>query len=103
MLTLGKRWSWHDHRIHWMSTILPPAAKESPGKPQLVFAWSIPLTVGGSQAQVAGRLDYVPPKGGTDTGLIVGIALPVGIILLAGAATGLLVLRRRRLQAAAPE
>lgn len=103
VLTLGKRWSWHDHRIHWMSTILPPAAKESPGKPQLVFAWSIPLTVGGSQAQVAGRLDYVPPKGGTDTGLIVGIALPVGIILLAGAATGLLVLRRRRLQAAAPE
>lgn len=103
ILTLGKRWSWHDHRSHWMSTILPPAAREAPDKPQLVFAWSIPLSVGGSSAQVAGRLDYVPPQGGTDTGLIVGIALPVGIILLAGAATGLLVLRRRRLQAAAPE
>ena len=58
---------------------LPPAAKEAPGKPHLVFAWSIPLS------------------------LIVGIALPVGIILLAGAATGLLNLRSPRLQAAAPE
>ncbi len=103
ILTLGKRWSWHDHRSHWMSTILPPAAREAPDRPQLVFAWSIPLSVGGAAAQVAGRLDYVPPKEGSNTGLIVGIALPVGIILLAGAATGLLVLRRRRLQATAPE
>lgn len=103
VLTLGKRWSWHDHRIHWMSTILPPAAKAQPGKPHLVFDWSVPLAVDGSPAKIAGRLDYVPPKGDSNTGLIIGIALPVGILLLAGAATGLLVHRRRRLQAAAPE
>ena len=30
ILTLGKRRSWHDQRIHWMSTIPPPAAKEAP-------------------------------------------------------------------------
>jgi hypothetical protein len=102
VLTLGKRWSWHDHRIHWMSTILPPAAKAAPGKPHLVFAWSVALTVAGSPAQIAGRLDYVPPQGGSNAGLILGIALPVGIILLAGAATGLLILRRRRLHPAAP-
>jgi len=103
VLTLGKRWSWHDHRIHWMSTILPPAAKADPQRSHLVFDWTIPVQVAGAVAgtgagtsTIAGKLTYVPPQGGSDIGLIVGIALPVGVVLLAGAASVLLVLRRRR-------
>ena len=97
VLTLGKRWSWHDHRIHWMSTILPPAAKADPKHRHLVFDWTIPVQVAGAgTSTIAGKLTYVPPQAGSDIGLIVGIALPVGVLLLAGAATGLLVLRRRR-------
>lgn len=108
-VTLGSRWSWHDHRIHWMSTILPPDAKADPGKRHLVFDWKVPLRVDGAagaaatSAAISGRLTYVPPKGGTDTGLIVGIALPVGVVLLAGSATGFLVLRRRRLLGASQD
>lgn len=102
LLTLGRRWSWHDHRIHWMSTILPPAAQAAPGKTHLVFVWKIPVRVeGAGTSQIVGRLDYIPPQGGTDLGLIVGIALPVGIVLLAAAGVGILLPRRRRRQAAA--
>lgn len=108
-VTQGRRWSWHDHRIHWMSTILPPDAKADPRSSHLVFDWKLPLRLAGAGdagtaatvAAISGRLTYVPPKGGTDTGLIIGIALPVGVVLLAGGATGFLVLRRRRLVAAA--
>lgn len=96
LVTLGRRWSWHDHRIHWMSTILPPAAKAKPGTRHLVFNWQVPIVHEGKTSQLLGTLEYVPPKGGNDLGLIVGIALPVGILLLAGAATALLVVRRRR-------
>lgn len=99
ILTLGKRWSWHDHRVHWMTTILPPAAKAAPGKAHLVLRWTVPVRVeGAGTSQIAGRLDYVPPKGDDNTGLIVGIALPVGILLLAGVATGVLVRRRRAME-----
>ena len=102
-LTLGSRWSFHDHRIHWMSTTLPPVAKAAPKRPQLVFYWKVPFVLGpdakaagAARGAVQGQLTYVPPKSGVDTGLIVGIALPVGVVLVAGAATGLLLLRRRR-------
>ena len=106
VVTLGSRWSWHDHRIHWMSTVLPPVAKAAPKVRHLVFDWAIPLRVehagrAATTTTIRGSLVYVPARGGTDAGLIIGIALPVGVVLLAGAATGFLVLRRRRLLAEA--
>ncbi len=100
-VTESTQYEWHDHRIHWMSTILPPAAQADRTKQARIFDWKIPMRAdGGSTVAINGTLDYVPTKDGSNIGLILGIALPVAIVLLAGAATTFLVVRRRRAAAA---
>lgn len=101
IITLGRRWSWYDQRIHWMSTALPDVVKRDPGQTHLVFRWKIPIDVAGrGSAEIRGRLVYIPPKGGSNLGLIIGIALPSGLLVLAGVGTLLIVRRRRQREAA---
>ena len=82
---------WHDHRIHWMSTV-PPKQVTDKSKRTKVFDWNVPLQVGQRRASVTGSLFWQPkPGGGIPTGALVA--------LVALAALGLgavFVVRRRR-------
>jgi len=50
--------TWHDHRIHWMSQQRPPVVAADPAKPHTVFDWTLPITVGGSPVVVSGVLRW---------------------------------------------
>jgi hypothetical protein len=79
----GRTYEWHDHRIHWMSTIDPPAVRNAPDRPHRVFAWKVPGTVDGEPLVIAGRLDYEPPP---ENGLTWRWLVPPTALALAGAA-----------------
>jgi deferrochelatase/peroxidase EfeB/plastocyanin len=51
---------WHDHRIHWMSTALPPAVQAKPGDPHAISGWTVTLHRDGQVLTAAGRLEWVP-------------------------------------------
>jgi hypothetical protein len=86
----GRTYEWHDHRIHWMSTIDPRVVRDAPDEPHRVFTWKVPGTVEGEPLVISGRLDYEPPAEG---GLTWRWALPPVLLVLAGAAVWW---RRRR-------
>ena len=83
---------WHDHRIHWMSPVLPPEVKDK-GKRTKIFNWQVPIKVGATPGTVDGQLFWVPEEG-TKTPLAAIVALVV--IVLAGLALVFVVRRRRR-------
>jgi hypothetical protein len=84
-------YQWHDHRIHWMSSIPPQQVKDK-SKRTKVFDWRVPVQVGATKASVNGTLFWQPkPGGGVPTGAIV--ALVVLALLGVGA---VLAVRRRR-------
>ena len=58
----GSTYTWHDHRIHWMSTIDPPVVRAGRGSRHHIFDWSVPLLVGAQKESVRGTLDYVPEQ-----------------------------------------
>ena len=81
---VGQRetYDWHDHRIHWMSTSLPPKVEAAKDVPQHVFDWTVPATLDGRPLRIAGSLDYEPPPRGKPTALIVaGVVIVVGGLL----------------------
>ena len=93
----GTTFSWHDHRIHWMSPILPPVVSENEDEHSHVFDWKIEADAGGRQLAVLGSLDYEPALHEEDSGsplLLVG-----GGLLAALLAAGLVFLGVRRLRA----
>jgi deferrochelatase/peroxidase EfeB/plastocyanin len=51
---------WHDHRIHWMSTTLPPTVRSAPGKAQQISAWTVTLHRDGQVLTATGHLAWVP-------------------------------------------
>ena len=51
--------AWHDHRIHWMSTDLPPQIVDT-GVRTPVMEWSVPFQVDGETLEVTGSLTWVP-------------------------------------------
>ena len=80
---------WHDHRIHWMSTITPKQVTDK-SKRTKVFDWKVPLTVGGTDGAVNGTLFWAG-TGGAPVGAYAGLAL----IALLGLGAVLVVRRRR--------
>jgi hypothetical protein len=57
----GGSYTWHEHRVHWMSTEQPPKVKASGGETlQKVFDWVVPLGVGGNRVKASGTLWWVP-------------------------------------------
>jgi MYXO-CTERM domain-containing protein len=54
-------YEWHDHRIHWMSPILPPQVRRAEDEEHHVFDWTVPVTVGSQPVRLLGSLDYEPP------------------------------------------
>jgi hypothetical protein len=84
-------YQWHDHRIHWMSSI-PPKQVTDKSKRTKVFDWKVPMQVGSRRASVTGTLFWQPkPGGGIPTGAL------IGLVVLAVAGLGaVFVVRRRR-------
>jgi hypothetical protein len=89
------QFEWHDHRIHWMSPLLPPEVTNQ-AKRTKIFEWQVPIRVGAQPATIEGQLYWVPEEG-TKTPVAAIVALVV--ILLSGAALVLAVRRRRRSRA----
>ncbi len=81
---------WHDHRMHWMSTKLPPQVKDK-SKRTKVFDYAIPLQVGARKGAIKGTLFWQPVDGGGPApGMFVALAV------LAALGAGLVVVVRRR-------
>jgi hypothetical protein len=63
LVAQGGEYEWHEHRIHWMSTIEPPRVKASGGETLMkVFDWNVPLKVGAKKAKVNGTLWWIPSR-----------------------------------------
>jgi hypothetical protein len=84
------QFEWHDHRIHWMSPVLPPQVKDK-AKRTLIFDWHVPIAVGGQKGSVAGQLFWTPQSSNAPVAaIVIGVAIVVlGLLLV-------LVTRRRR-------
>jgi hypothetical protein len=84
------QFEWHDHRIHWMSPVLPPQVKDK-GKRTLIFDWHVPIAVAGRQGTVAGQLFWTPDSSSAPVAAIVigGAIVVLGLLLV-------LATRRRR-------
>jgi hypothetical protein len=87
------QFEWHDHRIHWMSPLLPPQVKNK-GKRTLIFNWQVPIAVGAGKGSVDGQLFWTPESSTAPTGAIIagGAIVLLGLLLV-------LVVRRRRARA----
>jgi hypothetical protein len=89
------QFEWHDHRIHWMSPLLPPEVTNQ-AKRTKVFEWEVPIRVGAQPATIYGQLFWVPEEG-TKTPVAAIVALVV--IVLGGVALAVVVRRRRKSRA----
>src|SRR5688572_12550506 len=56
------RFTWHDHRIHWMSEAADPPQLEDKSKRTKIFDWKVPLAVAGAPTTVAGDLYWKPTE-----------------------------------------
>lgn len=83
---------WHDHRIHWMSPVLPPQVKDR-SKRTKIFDWQVPIQVGAKPGVVAGQLFWVPEEG---TKTPIGAIVALVAVALAGLVLVFVVRRRRR-------
>ena len=93
----GVSYSWHDHRVHWMSPAYPRKVEEAKDVEHHIFDWKVPGTVDGERLAIAGSLDYVPPDddGGSTSVLLAWIAAAL-VVALAGGALAWYLARRRR-------
>jgi hypothetical protein len=84
------QYSWHDHRIHYMSRDVPPQVGDESERTK-IFDWNVPVVVGNEDATIAGTLTWVGKDGGVSAGLIVGL----GAAVLASVALAAWRIRRR--------
>jgi hypothetical protein len=77
------QFEWHDHRIHWMSPVLPPQVKDK-GKRTLIFDWHVPIAVAGERGTVAGQLFWTPESSSAPVAAIVigGAIVVLGLLLV---------------------
>ncbi len=89
----GHAFTWHDHRVHWMSPILPPAVQKDPGATHHVFNWTIPATLDGTPLKIHGTLNYVPPaSSGGPRWWLLAVLLTLAVV---GAAAAFFLYRRQ--------
>jgi hypothetical protein len=85
----GNTFTWHDHRIHWMTQQRPPKVAADPGKAQRVLTWRIPVTAAGSPVVIDGELLWIGESGASTTLTVVALAV-TGLVVV-----GLVWARRR--------
>jgi hypothetical protein len=78
----GRAYEWHDHRIHWMSTIDPAKVRQAKDRPHHVFDWSVPGSAGGEPLAIGGSLDYQPPPKSSFNPILIA---PLAALVLAAA------------------
>jgi len=89
----GGVWAWHDHRIHYMSTIPPKQIRDAPRRPHHVFDWKVPATANDKRFFITGSLDYTPPPLKKGNSFPVELAIALAALIAAGM-VGLFALRR---------
>jgi hypothetical protein len=89
------RFEWHDHRIHYMSPVVPPQVKDR-SRLTLVFAWKVPIAVGATRGAVLGRLLWVPASSKAS-----GAVIAIGVLIVLGGLAFVAIVRRRRRRAQA--
>ncbi|MGB0121556.1 MAG: hypothetical protein WBP55_11460 [Solirubrobacterales bacterium] len=83
-------YSWHDHRSHYMGLGTPSQVKDESQETE-VFAYVIPMTVGGVPVEANGILTWVGKQSGFPVVPFIGLA---AVIVLG--AIGISIARRRR-------
>jgi hypothetical protein len=84
---------WHDHRIHYLTPIVPQFIKNrGVDHRQFVFAWYVPIQVGSTRGYLYGKLFWNAEK---------PFSFPIGaiiafIVVVFGGAALVIVVRRRR-------
>ena len=81
---------WHDHRMHWMSTSLPPQVTDK-SRPTKVFDYAIPLRVGNRPGRIEGTLMWQPQASKAPVGMFAGLGV-LGLLAIGA----VVVVRRRR-------
>lgn len=51
-------YAWHDHRVHWMTSTLPPVVAQDPEHPHLISTWKIRLLYGDVPVTATGTLSW---------------------------------------------
>lgn len=78
----GPTYRWHDHRIHWMATTMPPQVKVDPSVANVVLDWTVPFTIAGDRLGLQGQLRWVPGPSAWPW-LLGGLALTAPPVVLA--------------------
>lgn len=81
----GGMFSWHDHRIHWMSPQPPSRIAEHPDRPDVVFEWSVPFLVDGRAVEARGELLWLPSRSLLAPGVLAMAVLAGAVLLVATA------------------
>ncbi len=84
------RFEWHDHRIHWMSTSLPPRVTNTKQRTR-IFDFSVPLRDGTQRASLTGTLFWV----GSPSSFPIAAVIALGALVLLAIVVVVLVRRRR--------
>jgi hypothetical protein len=82
--------TWHDHRMHWMSTSLPPQVEDESAETK-IFDYAIPIELGGEPGAIQGTLTWV----GEDSGFPIAPFIALGAVAVV-AGIAVVVVRRRR-------
>ena len=85
------QYSWHDHRIHYMSHNTPSQVRNE-GERTKIFDYRVPVEVGDQRVKVLGTLYWV----GQDEGSSARPFLILGAVALIGTAAILVIRRHRR-------
>jgi hypothetical protein len=87
----GLKWTWHDHRTHWMGSLPPAAIQKAPKVSHHVFDWKVDGTVDTRPFAIVGSLDWAPTKSGPGYVWISYLAIAFGVLY-----AGFLILSKRR-------